>query len=129
MIMINMIIAVVIPEKIAQILDALRAIRNEFAHNLDPITFNTPEIVLLCKPCFDVYSFRRFKAEVDPEVGETPGLTDLVDAFGTMGNVPNTPRHAYLNTVKAMLLIMELTKASFEIEENHHLEIITGKLS
>jgi hypothetical protein len=115
-------------EKIAQILHALRAIRNEFAHNLEPITFNTPEIVFLCEPCFDVYSFRRFTAEVDPKLKETAGLADLVDAFGAMGDVPNTPRNAYLNTVKAMLLIIELTKASFEMGENDHLEIIRGKL-
>jgi hypothetical protein len=115
-------------ERIAQILHVVRKIRNEFAHNLDPITFDSPEIVLLCKPCFDVDSFRVFETEVAPDINGNSQIRDLTDAFTIMGNAANTTRNAYLNTVKAMLLILELMKATFMMGEDHYLEIIRGKL-
>jgi hypothetical protein len=116
-------------DKTAQILHTLRKIRNEFAHNLDPITFNSPEIVSLSKSCFAVDRFRAFKTEVDPDLERIPQLRDLIDAFSAMGNVPNIPRNAYLNTIKMMLLILELTKATILMGENDYLEVIRAKLS
>ena len=115
-------------EGMAQILHAVRKIRNEFAHNLDPITFNSPEIVLLCKSCFGVDSFRIFETEVAIDLNENSQIRELTTALTIMRNAANTPRNAYLSTVKAMLLILDLTKATFLMGEDHYLEIIRGKL-
>jgi hypothetical protein len=76
-----------------------------------------------------VDSFRAFKTDVEPDLEHLSDLRDFIDAFSAMGNLPNTSRNAYLNTVKAMLLIFELTKATFVMGENDYLEVIRGKLS
>jgi hypothetical protein len=117
----------IIEEKVRDVLNAVRTIRNEFVHSLDPLTFNTPSVVKLCIGLWDVNFFRGFKEANAEMFNDDPIPVELASFFDPMLNSPNTPRNAYMNTIKTLLLIMELKKASVLMREGDFLEIRRGK--
>jgi hypothetical protein len=114
-------------QKIAGMLHVIRQIRNEFAHNLEALSFNTPQIIEFCKRLFDVEFFQGFIACNATAFKDEPDLLELLSVFDPMVNVPNTPRNAYMNTIKTLLLIMELSKAAALMKDTDKLVLVRGK--
>jgi hypothetical protein len=115
-------------EDLTQILHSIRAIRNAFAHDLAPLTFDTPCIAELCSGLFSMELLRGFRSwigaqhDLHPELLETSAL--VVDS---MLAAPNKPRHSFMNTVKWMLMILELSKMAATMGDTDNVEIVRGK--
>jgi hypothetical protein len=96
---------------------------------LDALTFDTPCIVKLCTGLWDTEFLRGFKAANADIFKDDPSPAELVSFFDPMLSMRNTPRNAYMNTIKTFLLILELKKASVVMREGEFLEIRRGKAS
>ena len=87
----------------------IRNIRNEFAHNLSPITFETPKIERLCRQLYSVEGIRYLKNLNDETLKDHPDMMRLNAMWlGPLLALPNTARNSYMNTIKVILFVMEL---------------------
>ncbi len=88
----------------------IRRIRNEFAHNLAPITFETPKIEDLCKQLYSIDGIKHLKSLNDESLKNYPEMLQVNSLWlGPLVEVPNTARNAYMNTIKVILFVMELS--------------------
>jgi hypothetical protein len=112
----------------AAVLHAIREIRNEFAHSLSPLTFNTPEIIESCGKLFQVESIRGLRSSNSEKFHDSAALLELNSAvLDPLLELPNTPRNTYMATIKVLLLFLELSKASVSMTETDTLELVRGK--
>jgi hypothetical protein len=92
-------------------LHAIRDIRNKFAHELDDITFETPDVERLCNKLFSIRTIRWFKEDTERQIKEKSleTSTDVIKIWlGPLVDLPNTARNAYMNTIKLVLFIMKV---------------------
>jgi hypothetical protein len=112
----------------ATVFHAIREIRNEFAHSLSPLTFNTREIVEFCGKLFQVESIRELRSSNSEKFQDSAALLELNSAvLDPLLELPNTPRNTYMTTIKVLLLFLELSKASASMTETDTLELVRGK--
>src|ERR1700730_7832008 len=109
----------------AAVLHAIREIRNEFAHSLSPLSFNTPEMVESCAKLFQVETIRELRSSNSEKFHDSAALLELNSAvLGPLLELPNTPRNTYMATIKVLLLFLELSKASVSMTETDTLELV-----
>jgi len=100
----------IITADIREKLHTIRRIRNEFAHNLAPLTFESPKIRSMCeknliRPSY-VSEMRRFWKE-DTETEEL--LKQSVDSIlKEFEQLTDTPRNWFMITLKYLLFLIEL---------------------
>jgi len=111
--------------KTTEILHTVRSIRNEFAHNLSPISFSTPAIAKLCNPLFHNEKIKGLKSANAAAFQDCSALLEMNAALlDPLVELSNTPRNAYMNTIKVLLFMMELSKASVLMGETDTLQIV-----
>ena len=112
--------------KTTEILHIVRSIRNEFAHNLSPISFSTPVIAKLCNRLFYSEKIKDLKSTNEVAFQNCPALLEMNTVLlSPLVELSNTPRNAYMNTIKVLLFMMELSKASVSMRETDTLQIIS----
>jgi Domain of unknown function (DUF4145) len=117
-------------KQITDILHVIRKIRNAFAHELASLTFDTPCISELCSCLFSIEFLRGFRSWIEIQLKLHPELLTMsVALVDSMLAAPNTPRNSYMNTVKMMLMLLELAKLTALMKNTDTLEIVRGKTS
>ena|ERR1700730_11890352 len=115
----------ILSDHLASPLHTIREIRNEFAHSLSGLTFNSPSIVKFSENLMSIEQIRGLRAST---VECFPDCHDLVRAVSVlvapMLELPETPRNTYMNAVKLMLFFIELLKASAIMGDGDRLEIL-----
>ncbi len=92
-----------------QRMHAIRRIRNEFAHNMEPVTFETTRIKEMCKTLMHrriIESFVRRASQKFKD--DTDMLAFIEKVFIPMGKVADTARNSYINTVKVHIFYLEM---------------------
>ena len=93
------------------ILHAIRNIRNEFAHNLTPLTFESQKISAMCATLYEPALMGRIAGGVkqSPNFENIEQFDKLIEAlFSPMAVLPDTPRNRYMVTLKFILFVTEL---------------------
>lgn len=96
----------------ARTMHIIREIRNDFAHDLRPITFDDQSVRDRCKSLCtkdDLIAIReRAIKELRPKLQEIRASTEFLEPFlAHMIALEDTPRNRYLNTIKYLVLILE----------------------
>jgi hypothetical protein len=116
-------------EELAERLHTIRKIRNEFAHNLAPLNFNSLSIVELCKKLFSIEKIRTLRAAAVETFQESHEMVKAIERFvAPMVELPDTPRNTCMNAVKFLLLYLELFKTSTIMGDNDFIEIVTENI-
>jgi hypothetical protein len=114
-------------DKATEILQVIREIRNEFAHSLANISFDSPNIVKCCNQLFAIESIRELRSSYVTVFKDSPAMLEMNSVLlDPILALPNNPRNTYMNTVKIMLFFMELSKASATMGDSDTLQIIRG---
>jgi hypothetical protein len=101
-------------------LRTIRKIRNLFAHDMNPINFESPQIRDLSSNLMTADTMQRLKTGMDAE-----GLPDFPKelaksmsiGFKIMARLPDTSRNRYMNTVRFVLLRIELLTHALAAEK------------
>jgi hypothetical protein len=108
----------------------VRSIRNAFAHELAPLTFDTPSIADSCKKLYSHEFLRGFKSWIDASREAHPELLEMsIGLLDSMIASPDTPRNAYMNTVKLMLMLLQLSQISAIMRDDQYLDVRRGKIT
>jgi hypothetical protein len=90
-------------------LNTVRRIRNEFAHNLDPIDFTSQKIRDLCSNLASSEIISVLKAHFMDSVGADETVAKLITEWlDPMIALSDGPRTRYMNTIKMEMFILEL---------------------
>jgi hypothetical protein len=114
----------IIPKPISKCADTVRKIRNEFAHNLSPLTFETPQIKALCGDLpFTIDVLRTLHSDSLVELENDPKILNVISFwFSPLLDLPNTARTCYMNSIKYMLISIEL--GTIALEEKSSLTLV-----
>lgn len=88
-------------------LHTIRNIRNEFAHNLAPLTFESQKIKDMCATLYNPDLMGRIGGAMkqSPDFEAIENFDTFIDAvFGEMAALPDTPRNSYMVTLQFMVL-------------------------
>ncbi len=92
-------------------LHTIRNIRNEFAHNLAPLTFESQKIEGMCATLYKPVLMGRIAGAMkqSPDFEHIENFDKFIDeVFGAMAALPDTPRNSYMVTLKFSLLAIEM---------------------
>jgi len=90
-------------------LHRIRKIRNRFAHRLEAHDFEVPIIRDLCDKLLHISTITSIKQEMEQELGKTDrDLGVFAIWLSPMVTLSDTPRNAYMNTIKIILLMIEV---------------------
>jgi DNA-binding MltR family transcriptional regulator len=87
---------------------AVRKIRNEFAHNMGPLRFETPLIKGKCQSLMyqrEIRVMYQTATQLFERHGNMTGL--LQSSFSRLIDLEDTPRNAYINTVMVHSVILQ----------------------
>jgi hypothetical protein len=112
---------------IIDVIHTIRAIRNAFAHELAPLTFDAPSIAELCAKLYSQRFLRGFRSWMN--AFEHPSeLRELgIDFLEPLIALRDTPRNTYLNTVKVVLLLLQFSLLTTVMRDDQCLEIVRHK--
>jgi hypothetical protein len=115
---------------ITDVMHTVRSIRNAFAHDLAPLTFDTPSIADSCKRLYSHEFLRGFKSWIDASLEAHSELLEMtIGLLDPMIASPDTPRNAYMNTVKLMLMLLQLSQVSAIMRDDQYLDVRRGKIT
>jgi len=118
----------VITQDAAQDMHKIRKIRNDFAHNLRTLTFDTPYIKDRCKTLLQRDQLRVVWEQLMTSVGHISEARDVVDKLlMPMMTLPDTPRNAYLNSIKFLIFYLgvdTLRRNLLSALQSHHQQVI-----
>ncbi|HTI87669.1 MAG TPA: hypothetical protein VL966_13775 [Alphaproteobacteria bacterium] len=91
-------------------LHVIRRIRNTFAHGLSPLTFDSPPIKAKCEALFRVPELTLVANTLETDEAYR-WIAEIVPLFLTpLTQAPDTPRNAYMNTLRYLLALIELNQ-------------------
>jgi hypothetical protein len=109
------------------VMHTIRSIRNVFAHDLAALTFDTPSIAELCKKLYSLEFLRGFRSWITSGI-DSPELLEMCSGLlDPMIALPDNPRNTYMNAVKVMLMLLQLSTVTAIMRDDQYLEIRRGK--
>jgi hypothetical protein len=114
-------------KRMTDAMHTIRTIRNVFAHELAALTFDTPSIAELCNNLFRLEFLRGFKSSITSDIDGGPVFEMWSGFLDPMIALADTPRNTYMNTVKIMLMVLQLSTATAIMGVDQYLEIRRGK--
>jgi hypothetical protein len=91
-----------------QKMHSIRRIRNEFAHNLRPLSFEAPRIKNMCQALISQDKVADFLTEELKRGVSGESIPDLVSAMVSRFDVSSSARHSYLGTIKVLTFCLRI---------------------
>jgi hypothetical protein len=113
----------IITKDTVQSLHQIGGIRNDFAHKLQALTFDTPDIKNRCKELLWAEQVKEFWKQSTVTFKENPEALELINKlFVPMFVLPDTPRNAYLNSIKVLIFYLgtEIFKRTGQLALKHN---------
>jgi hypothetical protein len=99
----------ILDERTQKHMHIIRRIRNEYAHELSEITFETQKIKSLCRNLPSYSDHLNFKRLLNKTLSESPDTLTILNIF--LDNIlatPETARNQYMSCIKVINLILDL---------------------